>query len=134
VTVDTWRKNNYFGDVFDGKMVLNRNGLILEEEIIGTPKIRVGVCVGIFQIMPDHFHIILGINQTIGAHGNAPVQRLGNIIRGIKMIVVKRMRIEEKINQPVWQRNYYERIIRNEGEFARIRKYILDNPKKYKLN
>ena len=66
------------------------------------------------------------------AHCHAPVQKLGNIVRGIKMIVAKRMKIEGRINTPIWQRNYYERIIRNKWEMERIRRYILYNPKKYK--
>jgi len=132
VTVDTWRKNKYFGNIADGKMCLNEDGLVLHEEINNTEKIRKGVVVDIFQIMPDHFHMILGINPMIGAHCHAPVQKLGNIVRGIKMIVAKRMKIEGRINTPIWQRNYYERIIRNKWEMERIRRYILYNPKKYK--
>lgn len=46
-------------------------------------------------------------------------------------------RIREKLEtpgRPIWQRNYYERVIRDERELARARQYILDNPAKWSLD
>jgi REP element-mobilizing transposase RayT len=54
---------------------------------------------------------------------------LATIIRSFKSAVTKR--INQMRNNPgalVWQRNYYERVIRDEGEFETIRQYIVDNP------
>jgi len=132
ITVDSWHKRKIFGMIVGGKMVLNQYGKILEEEILNTHIIRHGVNIPVFQIMPDHFHMILEI--SVGAHGNAPVQNLpvqnlGYIIRGIKMAVSTKLKIIGYQLQ-VWQRNYYEMIVRDESDYNRVVKYILNNPLK----
>ena len=71
---------------------------------------------------------------SVGAHGNAPVQNLpvqnlGYIIRGIKMAVSTKLKIIGYQLQ-VWQRNYYEMIVRDESDYNRVVKYILNNPLK----
>lgn len=58
---------------------------------------------------------------------------VGSIIRGFKIGVTKNFRQNTDI-YVVWQRNYYEHIIRNEIELNRIRQYIIDNPKKWKTD
>jgi REP element-mobilizing transposase RayT len=65
-----------------------------------------------------------------GAMNRAPT--VGDIVRSLKA------RCTHAINQsrhtpgaPVWQRNYYERVIRNEREMADIRQYIANNPVKW---
>jgi len=166
ITVDSWHKRKIFGMIVGGKMVLNQYGKILEEEILNTHIIRHGVNIPVFQIMPDHFHMILEISVgahgnapvqsgcgeisvgahgnapvqsgcgeiSVGAHGNAPVQNLpvqnlGYIIRGIKMAVSTKLKIIGYQLQ-VWQRNYYEMIVRDESDYNRVVKYILNNPLK----
>jgi len=49
------------------------------------------------------------------------------MVRGFKIGVTQWMRQNTPV-QHVWQRNYYEHIIRNDDDLNRIRKYILDNP------
>ena len=57
---------------------------------------------------------------------------LAAIVRAFKPISTKRVnRIRGTPGGPVWQRNYYERVIRNEDELGRIRQYIRDNPAKW---
>jgi REP element-mobilizing transposase RayT len=54
---------------------------------------------------------------------------LGAIIQTFKSITTRKINALQKTpGQPVWQRNYYEHIIRNEVEWERIRKYIQVNP------
>lgn len=84
-----------------------------------------------FQIMPNHLHGVIIINHT-GEAGLAPTQTLGSIIGSFKSKCTKEIRISS--NNPsmiFWQRNYYEHIIRDEGELTHIRKYITDNPKNW---
>ena len=88
--------------------------------------------------MPNHVHMIIEINN-VGAYCirpkdknikegacNAPLQKYENnlsyIIRGIKGATSK------KIGKTIWQRNYYEHIIRNEKELEEIIQYIEYNP------
>jgi REP element-mobilizing transposase RayT len=69
----------------------------------------------------------------VGAHSSAPSGRkprsLGSLIAGFKGITSKRINDARGTpGDPVWQRNYFERVIRNEGELQRIREYIAINP------
>ena len=63
----------------------------------------------------------------------SPSKTIGSIIRGFKIGVTKWFRQNTDI-YVVWQRNFYEHIIRNEDELNRIRQYIIDNPKKWKTD
>ena len=67
-------------------------------------------------------------------HGSSP-KSLGSFIAGYKSAVTKRInRIRKTPGAPVWQRNYYERIVRDETELNRIREYIRLNPVKWELD
>lgn len=76
--------------------------------------------------------------QIVGPADAAPLhpavarRSLGAIVRAFKSVATKRInRLRGTPGSRVWQRNYYERIIRGEDELARIRQYILDNPAKW---
>ena len=58
---------------------------------------------------------------------------LGQIIRTVKAASTHRIRKIDDLGV-VWQRNYYEHVIRNEESLNRIRQYILDNPLKWELD
>jgi hypothetical protein len=58
-------------------------------------------------------------------------QTIGSIVRGFKIGVTKWMRQNSNVHH-VWQRNYYEHIIRDELSYIRIASYIIDNPEKWK--
>lgn len=62
-----------------------------------------------------------------------PHGSLGRIVRAYKSAVTRMAYRDGLIapGSPIWQRNYYERIIRNDGEWARIAQYIQDNPAKW---
>jgi len=72
--------------------------------------------------MPNHIHFIVEIkNGTNGAPKAAP-PTIPKIINSLKSIVTK------KLGYQIWQRNYYEHIIRNETEYLMIKQYITNNP------
>lgn len=91
-------------------------------------------------VMPNHLHGILVISQNGaipnpippagGVHpAGAPVGSLGAIIGAYKSTTTQRInRIRGVAGRQVWQRNYYERIIRSRAELDAIRRYIRDNP------
>jgi REP element-mobilizing transposase RayT len=96
--------------------------------------------------MPNHFHGIITINNHVGAIHELPLHELPLQIepkQRRKMLLPKiigflKMNSAKEINQiratlgyPVWQRNYYEHIIRSEEEMNRIHRYIIDNPAKW---
>ncbi len=63
---------------------------------------------------------------------NAPSGSLGAIIRSYKAVVTRHVnRMRNTPSAKVWQRGYYERIVRDERELERIRAYIQDNPARW---
>jgi putative transposase len=97
-------------------------------------------------VMPDHVHGILMIDQ-VGLTpdpspdlpdtppAGAPVGSLGAIIGAYKSTTTQRInRIRGTAGRQVWQRNYYEHIIRSGAELDAIRRYIHDNPLNWPLD
>ena len=76
--------------------------------------------------MPDHIHFIISINNDKGRGGTLPLQ---GIIRKFKSYTTKKYNIlNNTIGIKLWQRNYYEHIIRNEKEYYKIN--VGKNPRK----
>jgi REP element-mobilizing transposase RayT len=148
-TICTHHRQCLFGDVVQGKIILNPFGKIVEEEWQRTKQMRQGVDLDIFIVMPNHIHgivILMGSPMFANRRGTmhrAPTPQfeqfgrpttnsIPTIIRGIKSSVTQRINIFRGTpGQPVWQRNYYEHIIRNEIDLEEIREYIQNNPLKW---
>jgi len=136
-------------------MVLNEYGIIAHNEWVNTPKIRPNVELGEFIIMPNHIHGIIAITDRPPIRwgelhspqpgvGNtdecnrgecnsplrSPSQTVGAIVRGYKSSVTKQLGVLG-FNEKLWQRNYYEHIIRNDQSFQNITEYIITNPLKW---
>ncbi len=143
VTICTHERECVFGEIIDTQMRLNEIGRIVEDEWRKTAKIRGNVELDVFVIMPNHLHGILIIDDGRGMARHAPttMQRkfgqpiagsLPTIIGAFKSAVTKRInKFRNTPGAPVWQRNYYEHIIRNEKDYLRIYEYILNNPAKW---
>jgi putative transposase len=133
VTIVTWQRECLFGEIEQGKMALNEIGEIVCEEWERTVMVRHNVELGEYVIMPNHVH---GILSLVGATRRvAPTSQtlqpgsLGAIMAQFKSIVTKRINgLQNVSGRPVWQRNYYEHIIRNERDMDRITRYIEANP------
>jgi REP element-mobilizing transposase RayT len=96
-----------------------------------------------YIIMPNHIHGILVINnQNVGAKDFSPLQlpditkfqspskSIGSIIRGFKIGVTKWSK-KNTDKYIIWQRNYYEHVIRDDSDLNNIRTYIINNPLKW---
>jgi REP element-mobilizing transposase RayT len=60
---------------------------------------------------------------------------LGAVIQNFKSVSTRKInRMRNNSGCPVWQRNYYEHVIRNEDDLANIRQYIANNPLKWDLD
>ncbi|MEW6601080.1 MAG: hypothetical protein AB1499_08925 [Nitrospirota bacterium] len=65
----------------------------------------------------------------------SPSQTIGAIVRGFKSAVTKAINISrDNPGMPVWQRNYFERVIRDANELFRIREYIRFNPVQWDMD
>lgn len=146
VTIVTHEQARLFGEVVDGKMRLNQYGEIVREECLQTAILPLRVIVDQFIVMPNHIHAII---MSTDDHGKgtlqrAPtVERLGTptsdsfptIVRLFESATTKRINTHRATpGAPVWQRNCYEHVIRNEDAAERIREYIVSNPLRWALD
>jgi len=144
ITICTYEKECLFGVIRNGKMRLNKYGRIAEEELLRTKEIRKNVDIDYYVIMPNHVHVILIIEQKIGNNIVGATRRvaptlnpnsLGSIIGQFKSVAAKRINKSKNTpGRPVWQRNYYEHILRNENDLYCTRRYIELNPLKWELD
>src|SRR5689334_9861727 len=103
-------------------MVLNDLGRIVAEEWRWTAEIQPHIALDEFVTMPNHFHAIVtlnssrrGVSHTPSEKLQSPSHTLGAIVRGFKAATTKRINESRQTpGAPVWQRNYYEHIIRND--------------------
>jgi len=141
VTICTNDKGCVLGEIINGEMHLNDIGRIVESEWMKTGKIRKNVILDSFVIMPNHLHGIIFIIEMDNGRGTvhrAPTTEqfakptsnsIPTIIRSFKATATKQInQLRNSPGNPVWQRNYFERVIRNEKELNRIREYINSNP------
>ena len=101
-----------------------------------------------YVVMPNHVHGIVMIRararhavplQSLAEHAEAFSQprraSIPTIVRSFKAAATRKVR--EGLNQPkiqIWQRNYFERVIRGPQEFRKIRKYIIMNPARWEFD
>lgn len=140
ITLCTFQRQCLFGRITDGTMQLNESGQIVAEEWRQSSIIRQEIEFDQWVIMPNHLHGIVLINPThpVRAHGRAPLQTgvsyrrprsLSSFISGFKSATTKKINTaRNSASTPVWQRNYYDHIIRNEQSLERVQQYIQNNP------
>ena len=157
VTIVTWHRVFLFGEIANQEMRLNKVGKIVEWEWLELSKRLHYVELGASVVMPNHFHGILFIHEPVGAtrqgqtisqSGTEPLQNitsegmdgsplprgpkpasLGAIMAQFKSRVTKRIwKFPEFKGTPIWQRDYYEHIIRNENDLQNKTDYIETNP------
>ena len=122
-------------------MRLNEAGRIVEKVWREIPDHFDNVATDAFVVMPNHVHgIIVITDDYVGARHASPLHRarepskptLGTIVGSYKSAVAKQVnRSRGTSATPVWQRNYYEHVIRNEKSLHDIRHYIIHNPSKW---
>ena len=149
VTIVAWQRECLFGEIVDGEMVLNGFGQLIEKWWHQIPVHFPNVETLTFVIMPNHVHGIIVINDNSRGAVSAPDDdnqieysggrtpplqarkpTLGQIVAYFKYQSTKETNAMDgtgKITK-LWQRNYYERIIRDEREMDRIHRYIESNP------
>jgi REP element-mobilizing transposase RayT len=141
ITVCTVNKRCVFGKIENDVLLLNVYGCIVAEEWKRTEELRANVILDEWIVMPNHFHgILLFRNNAFGGKAGQTLQAnsLGAILGQFKSVVTKRIntyREERGLSKvQVWQRNYYERIIRDEKELNETRRYIGENPLNWKTD
>ena len=182
ITICCQNRACLFGEIENGKMMLNDAGAIANDCWLNIPNHFPNAILHEYVIMPNHVH---GIIELVGANNHSPVSKLhspktelhspknkknnnsvigdnraknvsvigdnraknvsplrspsktvGSVVRGFKIGVTKWMRQNTDIFH-IWQRNYWEHIIRDDISYENISQYIINNPTKWnndKLN
>ena len=163
VTLCTYQRQCWFGDIRDEKMHLNQIGKLVRYEWLKSSLIRQEIELDEWVIMPNHLHGIVIITENykdtqkqnfhemkrlkgelqqikgeqIKGERRSPLQgiakqkprSLTSLIGGFKASVTRQInQLCNHQNPPIWQRNYYESIIRDEQHLNYVRQYIHNNP------
>jgi len=138
VTICTHNRTCTFGEVTGSLMIQNEAGRMVESIWCAIPGHYSNVSIDAFVVMPNHVHGILFITKDlVGARFIATesiAPNLGEVVRAFKA------RYSHAINKIhgkgtlLWQRNYYEHVVRDEDDLMRIREYIENNPTQWALD
>ena len=152
VTIDVQNRECLFGEIVNYEMILNEAGKMVNEQWNALLERFPSIELDVYQAMPNHFHGIiiviapvgttlvvapvLDISQQGAGTSPAPTKKptLGDIIGAFKSITTHEyiLGVDNKnwlqFYKRLWQRNYYEHVIRDEADLNRIRDYIQSNP------
>ena len=102
------------GKIREENINLTKEGKIVSENISKLEEIYKNIQIEEYVIMPNHIHILLLINYQNGT-------TISKIIKHLKT------NISREIKYSIWQKSFYEHIIRNEKEYLKIKEYIQNN-------
>ena len=148
VTICTHNHRPLFGNIVDGRMLLNEIGRVVADEWERSSNIRDEIEIETFVVMPNHLHGIViihehGANSNVRATGRSPLRNprgptsksLGAFIAGYKSAVTKRVNVLRAIHGArLWHRGYYDHVIRKTDDLVRIREYIVNNPLRWEFD
>jgi REP element-mobilizing transposase RayT len=156
VTICSQNKAHLFGEILAKQMIRNDAGDMIHKWYYELENKFPDVKCHQMIVMPDHIHFIVEITGSLQGtlkkavtadyhldpfgqpvlHTTCEGASLSRIIQWFKTMTtndyIKGVKTKNwiRFNRRLWQRNYYEHIIRNERAFMRIAKYIIDNPTK----
>ena len=145
VTISTHHRESLFGEIQGRKMRLNEFGRLAHDTWNDLPNHNSNCHLDAFVIMPNHVHGIVIIGNRIDSAGtdSRPVgvgseptptgsTNISEVIRGFKTFSARRINdARDTKGQPVWQRGFYDHIIRQEEDVENIRAYIQQNPERW---
>jgi putative transposase len=138
VTICTQNRRCLFGQIAESTMKLNQFGEVLESVWKEIPFHYPEISNEIFKVMPNHIHGIITIRKVERAGSKpAPTKpyHLSEIVRAFKTYSSRKINdIRRTQGTTIWQRNYYEHIIRDESDYRQIVEYILFNPAKWEAD
>jgi len=147
VTICTRTGECSLGEVVNGTVAVSVYGQIAEAVWRASPKHFPGIEIDALVVMPNHIHVVVVIFER--AAGDAPAEHqpsasiirgagrgsLGAIVQNFKSVTARRInQVRHTPGAPVWQRNYYEHVIRTSADLERVRRYIVENPLRWELD
>ncbi|HSW88051.1 MAG TPA: transposase [Candidatus Saccharimonadales bacterium] len=147
ITICTKNREEFFGKIKNDQMILNEIGEITKQCWIEIPNHFSNVVLDEFVIMPNHVHGIIVIrnvdNIIMGNKDVCSLQdglwqtklsgSLSSIVRGFKIGVTKWCH-QNNVNNFLWQKSFYDHVIKDEKSLYNIRTYIHNNPLKWAMD
>jgi len=137
VTIVTVNNADLFGDVVRGEVRLNPVGEIVAANWLWLASRYSHVTVDTWSLMPNHLHGILILTTTVAPSATPgaerPAKPLGRLVGAFKTRSTNQVnRARQTPGAVIWQRDFWERVVRDEVELARTREYIRRNPGVYR--
>ncbi len=141
VTVNTQESKYYFGKVEKGEMKLNQYGKIVDNCIKQIPSYSLGTIIDIYQVMPNHIHLIIGIERyfvgtnlpvcPMGTTGrSSPTEKAKSVSEIVKNLKTYSSKLIHQSGFPSfsWQRSFWDHVVRDDYDLEIKQQYILNNP------
>ena len=137
ITIVVNERKHLLGLMANERVLLNDAGRMVEDYLKRIPQIHTNASVTDHVIMPNHIHLILhldgDLNHETGNHVFEVMRRMKSQTT-LQYMHGVREHHWQPFHRHLWQRNYFEHIIRNQRSFDYIRGYIIDNPKRWKYD
>jgi putative transposase len=135
ITICTNDRLPLFGQCQKEDVILSSIGQIVYQTWIKLPELHPRVVVDEFVVMPNHIHGILLLESSSASNDanqncslNSRSGALASVIGSFKSWSIRHVQEKKPLDGRLWQRGYFEHIIRNEQALMNIRQYIKDNP------
>lgn len=150
ITICTKNKINHFGQIHQEKMILNEFGKIAENQIFWLEKQYPYFELHNFVVMPNHIHLLYGINRDFATtdfveipvefrtshdlsqrnDDQIKIKSVSSLMGAYKTTVSKKIHEFGNVNF-LWQRSFYDHIVRTEERYHQIKNYITTNPENW---
>jgi putative transposase len=137
LTICTSQRKTMLGAVCDGNLRPSAMGRIVSEPWFELPYHYARLELGAFVVMPNHVHGLISLRDSVGA-GLRPAPTtatLSEIVGVFKSFSSRRIHTTNaSAPKKIWQRGFYEHIVRNSHECEGIKRYILQNPARWEFD
>lgn len=130
VTVCTHGREPLLGTLAAGRMRLSAAGEVALDAWLSIDELHAHVALDELFIMPDHLHgiVVLADAEWRPSLGRAGAGSLGQLVGQFKTVSTRQINaVRGTLGARVWQRSFYEHVIRDDDDLARIRHYIANN-------
>ena len=130
ITICTFKRRCMLGKIIHEKMQLNSCGEMIKRWWLTLPQQFNAIHLDHYIVMPNHIHGIISLKYPNPFSKIA----LGRAMQWFKGMSAREYSQGFLAEHPLWQRNYYEHIVRNDHELSVFREYIVNNPLQWALD
>lgn len=137
VTICCKNRANYLGKVQDDVMIENKIGQLARQMWLELPLLFTGIGLDEYVIMPNHLHGIIVLNQRpqyVQAKKSATLSQIVGAFKSKTNVFTKRQLFPARKHVELWQKTFYDRVIRSENDLSKTREYICNNVKQWELD